>query len=711
MSSRGVQFWRPGDSRGPSQQSASVTTRAQKGGRGGQLPVEAHRLEFLYALETHRTVVVVAETGAGKTTQLPQFCADAGWTANGKSIAVALPRQVAVVAAATRVARERGLDDALLGGDYVGYAVRLNAKRSRSTKIVYFTDGSLLSCMLANPLLSTVSVVIVDDAHERGVATDLLLGLLRKVQQWRGDLRVVIASATIDAKEMRSFFGDNETAVLRMTGRCFPVRTMFSKRPVPDYIDAALQAVKDSFYEWERAERPRGADVLVFVTGAEEAEELCSSINNWAQSIDSDRSLRQKRLNGADGANRYSKKRSRDSDPPLHAVPLYASLSPSRQLDALHGSASGQKVVVATNVAETSLTVDGLSTVIDSGFEKAKVYLPRSKSAVLSVVPISQASAQQRAGRAGRTRPGKCVRLYTEQFYNTRMARVSPPEILRCDLAPTVLALKAVGVDDVGGFKFLTPPPEESLASALERLHILGALGADGQLERPIGLRMTGIPLSPPLAKSLIVAESYGVGSSLAAVAAMLEVHQLVFGDNTRAGDKARAIFAVAEGDLVTLLNVFRRYVSNSKQSSSTRWCRKHGINAGAMAKATRVHAHLCKSLKRESHGPARIANRAMGLTVAECVCRSLAAGLFENAAMVEPNGTYLQALSGRRVRIHPSSVLQGRMPKWVVFTELVHTSETYMRNVTVVQPEWLAETAPHAFESLSGASPNLTQP
>lgn len=374
-------------------------------------------------LRSHQTTILVGETGSGKTTQVPQFVADAALglaRARDAMVAVTQPRRVAAMSVARRVADE--MDVAL--GDEVGYSIRFEECSSAKTVVKFMTDGMLLREAMADHALSRYAVIILDEAHERTLATDVLFGLLKGVLKKRPDLKLVVMSATLEADKFRAYFVD--APLLRVPGRLHPVEVFYTQAPEPDYVEAAIRTVVNI-----HAAEPPG-DVLLFLTGEEEIEDACRKIAGQV---------------GKAGP----------SVGPVTVVPLYSSLPPAQQqkiFDAAPppsrpGGPPGRKIVVSTNIAETSLTIDGIVYVVDPGFVKQKVYNPRTRVESLLVSPISRASAHQRAGRAGRTRPGKCFRLYTEASFATDLIEQTHPEILRSNLESVVLQLKRLGVDDL----------------------------------------------------------------------------------------------------------------------------------------------------------------------------------------------------------------------------------------------------------------------
>nr|XP_058892600.1 probable ATP-dependent RNA helicase DHX35 isoform X3 [Kogia breviceps] len=397
-----------------------------------KLPVFKLRNHILYLIENYQTVVIVGETGCGKSTQIPQYLAEAGWTAEGRVVGVTQPRRVAAVTVAGRVAEERG---AVLGHE-VGYCIRFDDCTSPlATRIKFLTDGMLVREMMVDPLLTKYSVIMLDEAHERTLYTDIAIGLLKKIQKKRGDLRLIVASATLDAEKFWDFFNQNDTSdptrdtcvILTVEGRTFPVDIFYLQSPVPDYIKSTVETVM-------KIHQTEGdGDILAFLTGQEEVETVVSMLIEQARAL------------GRTGMKRH-----------LRVLPMYAGLPSFEQMKVFERvSRTVRKVIVATNVAETSITISGIVYVIDCGFVKLRAYNPRTAIECLVVVPVSQASASQRAGRGGRSRSGKCYRLYTEEAFD-QLPQSTVPEMQRSNLAPVILQLKALGIDNVLRFHFMS---------------------------------------------------------------------------------------------------------------------------------------------------------------------------------------------------------------------------------------------------------------
>ncbi|XP_058083127.1 probable pre-mRNA-splicing factor ATP-dependent RNA helicase DEAH2 isoform X4 [Magnolia sinica] len=459
------------------------------------LPVWQQKEEFLQVLKESQTLILVGETGSGKTTQIPQFALEAGSHLDKdrrKMVACTQPRRVAAMSVSRRVAEE--MDVTI--GEEVGYSIRFEDCSGPKTILKYLTDGMLLREAMTDPLLERYRVIILDEAHERTLATDVLFGLLKEVLKNRPDLKLVVMSATLEAEKFRGYF--NDAPLMKVPGRLHPVEIFYTQEPERDYLEAAIRTVVQ-IHMCEPA-----GDILVFLTGEEEIEDACRKITKEINNLG-------------------------DQVGPVKAVPLYSTLPPAMQQKIFEPAPPplkedgppGRKIVVSTNIAETSLTIDGIVYVIDPGFAKQKVYNPRVRVESLLVSPISKASAHQRSGRAGRTQPGKCFRLYTEKSFNNDLQPQTYPEILRSNLANTVLTLKKLGIDDLVHFDFMDPPAPETLMRALEVLNYLGALDDEGNLTK-LGEIMSEFPLDPQMSKMLVVSPEFNCSNEILSVSAML---------------------------------------------------------------------------------------------------------------------------------------------------------------------------------------------
>ncbi|ERE70443.1 putative ATP-dependent RNA helicase DHX35-like isoform 1 [Cricetulus griseus] len=610
-----------------------------------KLPVFKLRNHILYLVENYQTLVIVGETGCGKSTQIPQYLAEAGWTAEGRVVGVTQPRRVAAVTVAGRVADERG---AVLGHE-VGYCIRFDdCTDPLATRIKFLTDGMLVREMMVDPLLTKYSVIMLDEAHERTLYTDIAIGLLKKIQKKRGDLRLIVASATLDAEKFRDFFNQNETSdpardtcvTLTVEGRTFPVDIFYLQSPVPDYIKATVDTVV-------KIHQTEGdGDILAFLTGQEEVETVVSMLIEQARAL----------------ARTGMKKH-------LRVLPMYAGLPSFEQMKVFERvSHSVRKVIVATNVAETSITISGIVYVIDCGFMKLRAYNPRTAIECLVVVPVSQASANQRAGRGGRNRSGKCYRLYTEDAFD-QLPQSTVPEMQRSNLAPVILQLKALGIDNVLRFHFMSPPPAQSMVQALELLYALGGLDKDCRLTEPLGMRIAEFPLNPMFAKMLLESGNFGCSQEVLSIAAMMQIQNVfVFPSNQKSqATRVHRKFAVEEGDHLTMLNVYEAFIKHNK---SSQWCQEHFLNYKGLVRAATVREQLKKLLvkfqvpKMSSEGDP------------DPVLRCIVSGFFANAARFHSSGAYR-----------------------VIYNEVIQTSKYYMRDVTAIESAWLLELAPHFYQ------------
>lgn len=627
------------------------------------------RNHILYLIENYQTVVIIGETGCGKSTQIPQYLAEAGWTAEGRVVGVTQPRRVAAVTVAGRVAEERG---AVLGHE-VGYCIRFDdCTNPLATRIKFLTDGMLVREMMVDPLLTKYSAIMLDEAHERTLYTDIAIGLLKKIQKKRGDLRLIVASATLDAEKFRDFFNHNDTSdptrdtcvILTVEGRTFPVDIFYLQSPVPDYIKSTVETVM-------KIHQTEGdGDILAFLTGQEEVETVVSMLIEQARAL------------GQTGMKRH-----------LRILPMYAGLPSFEQMKVFERvSRSVRKVIVATNVAETSITISGIVYVIDCGFVKLRAYNPRTAIECLVVVPVSQASANQRAGRSGRSRSGKCYRLYTEEAFD-QLPQSTVPEMQRSNLAPVILQLKALGIDSVLRFHFMSPPPAQSMVQALELLYALGGLDKDCRLTEPLGVRIAEFPLNPMFAKVLLESGNFGCSQEILSIAAMMQIQNVFVVPSNQKSQAIRAHrkFAVEEGDHLTMLNVYEAFIKHNKNSQ---WCQEHFLNYKGLVRAATVREQLKKLLvkfqvpKKSSEGDP------------DPVLRCIVSGFFANAARFHSTGAYRTIRDDHELHIHPASVLYAeKPPRWVIYNEVIQTSKYYMRDVTAIESAWLLELAPHFYQ------------
>ncbi|KAL8137387.1 hypothetical protein V2J09_003388 [Rumex salicifolius] len=618
------------------------------------LPIYKLKKELIQAVHDNQVLVVIGETGSGKTTQVTQYLAEAGYTTKGK-IGCTQPRRVAAMSVAKRVAEEFGCRL----GEEVGYAIRFEDCTGPETVIKYMTDGMLLREILIDENLSQYSVVMLDEAHERTIHTDVLFGLLKKLVKRRPDLRLIVTSATLDAEKFSGYFFDCN--IFTIPGRTFPVEILYTKQPESDYLDAALITVLQIHLT-----EPEG-DILVFLTGQEEIDFACSCLFERMKALGKD-------------------------VPELIILPVYSALPSEMQSRIFEPAPLGKrKVVVATNIAEASLTIDGIFYVVDPGFAKQNVYNPKQGLDSLVITPISQASAKQRAGRAGRTGPGKCYRLYTESAYRNEMSPTSIPEIQRINLGMTTLTMKAMGINDLLAFDFMDPPPPQALISAMEQLYSLGALDDEGLLTK-LGRKMAEFPLEPPLSKMLLASVDLGCSDEILTIISMIQTGNMFYRPREKQAqaDQKKAKFFQPEGDHLTLLAVYEAWKA---QNFSGPWCHENFLQARSLRRAQDVRKQLLSIMDKYK------------LDVVSCgkdftrIRKAITAGFFFHGARKDPQEGYRTLVENQPVYIHPSSAVFQRQPDWVIYHELVMTTKEYMREVTVVDPKWLVELAPRFFK------------
>lgn len=629
------------------------------------LPVWQAKDEFVSQINGHQTTILVGETGSGKTTQIAQFIAEAGYAQDRKLIACTQPRRVAAMSVARRVAEEMDVEL----GEEVGYSIRFEECSSNKTIIKFLTDGMLLREAMSDPLLSRYSVIILDEAHERTLATDVLFGLLKEVLLKRPDLKLVVMSATLEAEKFQDYFLD--APLMKVPGRLHPVEIFYTQEPERDYLEAAIRTVVQI-----HACEPPG-DVLVFLTGEEEIEDACRKVTKEVQQMGS-------------------------KVGPVKVLPLYSTLPPQQQQrifepappPAVPGGPEGRKIVVSTNIAETSLTIDGIVYVIDPGFAKQKVYNPRIRVESLLVSPISRASAHQRSGRAGRTRPGKCFRLYTESSFKKDLQEQTYPEILRSNLGNVVLQLYKLGVQDLVHFDFMDPPAPETLMRALELLNYLGAIDDDGQMTE-VGQLMAEFPLDPQLAKMMVAAPQFKCSNEIVSVAAMLSVPNVFVRpkESAKAADEAKARFAHIDGDHLTLLNVYHAWKSNGEDSQ---WSYDNFLNQRSLKAADSVRTQLARICTRLN--VPLVSTPFEDKSYYVNIRKAITAGYFMQVAHLERGGNYLTVKDNQVVYLHPSTCLDHK-PEWVLYNEFVLTSRNYIRTVTDIKGEWLIDVSPHYYD------------
>lgn len=620
------------------------------------LPIYSFREQLLDAISKYQVLIIVGETGSGKTTQIPQYLHEAGYTKDGLKVGCTQPRRVAAMSVAARVAEEMGVKV----GNEVGYSIRFEDATSDKTVLKYMTDGMLLREFLTEPDLGAYSALMIDEAHERTLHTDILFGLVKDIARFRPELKLLISSATMDAQKFAKYFDD--ARIFNIPGRRYPVDIHYTPQPEANYLAAAVTTIFQIHITQGKG------DILVFLTGQEEIEAAEQNLQETARKLGS-------------------------KVPEMVICPIYASLPSELQSKIFEPTPPGaRKVVLATNIAETSLTIDGIVYVIDPGFVKENVYNARTGMESLVVTPCSRASANQRSGRAGRVGPGKCFRLYTKFAFYNELDEDTTPEIQRTNLNSVVLLLKSLGINDLIEFDFMDPPPAETLIRALEQLYALGALNDRGELTK-VGRQMAEFPTDPMLAKSILAADKYGCVEEVLSIIAMLGEASALFyrpKDKKIHADSARARFTVKEGgDHFSLLNIWNQWVDSD---FSYVWSRENFLQQRSLTRARDVRDQLAKLCDR-----VEVTISSVGANEMVPIQKSLTAGFFPNAARLQRGGdSYRTVKNGMTVYLHPSSTLFQINPKWILFYELVLTSREYMRSNMPLQPEWLTEVAPH---------------
>ncbi|KAJ8592580.1 P-loop containing nucleoside triphosphate hydrolase protein [Rhizopogon salebrosus TDB-379] len=659
-------FWKPGTA-GPgstldraTEEEGNVVQSAPSHGslsleaQRERLPIWKHRQKILHCVEKYGVTIVVGQTGSGKTTQLPQYLLESGWASEGNVIACTQPRRVAATSVAVRVAAEVGT----LLGDEVGYTIRFeDVSDKKRTRICYMTDGMLFRETLIDPLLSRYSVIMIDEAHERSLYTDLLLGVLKKIRRKRPSLRLIVSSATLDARSFLEYFTSgthpDEATIISLEGRMFPVEVAYLQEPAPDYVRKSVEVA------WNINLHHGTGDILIFLTGREEIERCLEELTELIPTLPR-------------GATQ------------IIPLALHAGLSMEEQLRVFNVAERGtRKVIAATNIAEASVTIDGVKFVIDSGFVKIRTYNPTTSLASLSTVTVSQASATQRAGRAGRTSPGICYRLYPESVFAS-LPTSTPPEITRTDMTTPILQLKSLGIDDLMKFEWVSAPPAESVLRALEGLFAAGMIGDDGRLT-PVGERVAEFPIEVNIARMLFASKDFNCGEEILTIAAMVSIQDAFIIPDGAPGAIAeleRRKFTAEEGDHLTLLNAFNAFTKYGRSSS---WCKAHALNFRAMSRAVSIRSQLKKYMIRFNlplHSCEGDAKR-----LRQC----LVSGYWRNGARWVADGTYRSVKGNKTLYVHPTSVLFTRKSRtgWVVFHEVEETKKTQIRILSEIEPDW----------------------
>ncbi|MDU9415706.1 ATP-dependent RNA helicase HrpA [Pseudomonas sp. zfem005] len=628
------------------------------------LPIAAKRDEIKAALEKHQVLVIAGETGSGKTTQLPKICLEMGRGTHGL-IGHTQPRRLAARSVATRVAEEIGTPL----GELVGYQVRFEDQSNERSLVKLMTDGILLAETQHDRLLERYDTIIVDEAHERSLNIDFLLGYLKTLLPRRPDLKLIITSATIDLERFSKHFGD--APIVEVSGRTYPVDTWY--RPLAAEVDENGEALFDDLSvdqgilraleeigDFERAEGKRPGDVLVFLPGEREIRDAAEVLRKANLRL-------------------------------TEVLPLYARLTPAEQ-QKIFAPMAGRKIVLATNVAETSLTVPGIRYVIDSGTARISRYSYRAKVQRLPIEAVSQASANQRKGRCGRVEPGICVRLYSEEDFLGR-PEFTDPEILRTNLAAVILQMLHLRLGEISDFPFIEPPDGKAVSDGFTLLQELSAVNREGQLT-PLGRQLARLPVDPRLGRMVLEGAHQGSLDEVLLITSALSVQDPRERpmERQQAADQAHAQWKDVDSDFAALVNLWRGFEEQRQALGSNAlrtWCRKNFLNYMRLREWRDAHRQLtliCRELKLTLNKEPADYPR---------VHKALLSGLLSQIGQKSEDGDYLGARQ-RRFWIHPSTVIAKKRPQWIMAAELVETTKLFARMVAKIDPDWLEPLAGH---------------
>ncbi|XP_033747970.1 ATP-dependent RNA helicase DEAH12, chloroplastic-like [Pecten maximus] len=622
------------------------------------LPMYARRSDILDIVKNNQVSVIIGETGSGKSTQMAQYLYQSGHANNGM-IACTQPRKIAAISVATHVASEMGTSV----GDIIGYKVGMQEKKTSFTKVLFMTDHALLKECLRDRNLSSFSCIIIDEAHERSIYTDLLLGMIKSCLDVRTDLRVVVTSATIDPEVFVQYFG--KCPVLSVSGRMFPVEVIWrepdsDQESFSNYIDECVKKAMDVHYN-----QPEG-DILVFVTSPQETEICCEKFMNFTEERDGN----------------------------FVCLQLHGKLQAEEQRKVFDTIIGKRKIVFATNSAETSVTIPGIRYVIDTGLAKEMSYDPKRKMNTLAVTTVAQSSANQRKGRAGRLGPGVCFRLYTEDEYDTMKANMVP-EILRVNLGQAMLKLMELDIDPLE-FDFVMSPSKENMESAVSELENLGAVSARRITD--LGKWISKLPFDPKFGVFIHNTLSIGTGLEGIVISAACSGGPVFFRagttDEKEQADRKKMKFCHENGDLMTMLNVFREW-SRQPEKARGPWCFDQSINGKAMKGIKEVAKEVLLTLKRELQTEVQFR-----FDDPDNVDHKLIKPLLKifrgniSHYLGHPKAGYVLVTKDQRVEVHPSSSLisLGNQPEWLVFDQVMKTSRDFAMNITPVSKEMVLD-------------------
>ena len=631
------------------------------------LPITARKDDIIEAIGKHPVVIISGETGSGKTTQIPKFCLAAGRGIDG-FIGCTQPRRIAATMVARRIAEE--LKQSV--GDSVGYKIRFRDRSRPESFIKVMTDGILLAEAQNDRYLNQYDTIIVDEAHERSLNIDFVLGILKTLLTRRKDLKLIITSATIDTRKFSESFGN--APVIEVSGRMFPVDVSYfselEKETDKDngdltHIELAVKAVN------QLDRKKASGDILVFMPTEQDIRDTCEMMEGR-------------------------------SYPGTSIMPLYARLSAAEQAR-VYSRPAGRKIIVSTNVAETSLTIPGIKYVIDTGLARIPQYNPRSRTTAMPVVSVSRSSADQRAGRCGRVENGVCIRLYTLDDYESRPL-FTPPEILRSNLAEVILRMISLRLGDVSNFPFVDKPAPRSIHDGFELLKELGAI-TENKNSKPAGKKsryrltstgklMARIPLDPRLSRILIEAHRRGCLAEVSVIAAALSIQDPRErpAEKTAEADAASAQYQDKASDFLTLLNIWDQYHAHWKkvtsQNQMKKYCRTHFLAYRRMREWRDIYQQIGEILRENgmNHSGNRLSDENKRY---QAVHQAISCGFLSNIALKKEKNIF-KAAKGREAMVFPGSALFNRAGDWIVAAEMVETSRLFARTAARIQPEWL---------------------
>lgn len=631
------------------------------------LPVSQKRDDIAEAIANNQVVIIAGETGSGKTTQIPKICSELGRGRAGL-IGHTQPRRLAARSVASRIAEEMQTPM----GEYVGYKVRFNDQISDNTQIKLMTDGILLAEIQHDRFLNQYDTIIIDEAHERSLNIDFIMGYLKELLPKRPDLKIIITSATIDPERFSNHF--DKAPIIEVSGRTYPVDVRY--RPLnPDDADQDLDQLEGIFQAVdELCDEPGLGDILIFMNGEREIRDTADALSKRA----------------------LSHRNMRDTE----IVPLYARLSSAEQ-NRIFQSHTGRRIVLATNVAETSLTVPGIKYVIDPGTARISRYSYRTKVQRLPIEAISQASANQRKGRCGRVSEGICIRLYSEEDFNSR-PEFTDPEILRTNLASVILQMTALGLGDIEAFPFVEAPDKRNIQDGVRLLEELGAINPNANDPKKrltsIGRKLARLPIDPRLARMVLESVKYNCLQEVMIIASALSIQDPRErpSDKQQSSDDKHKRFFHEESDFFTFVNVWNYIKEQQKELSSNQFrkqCKQDYLNYLRVREWQDVYFQLHQAMREMD---AKLNTEAAGY---QSVHTALLVGLLSHIGVKDTEKNEYQGARNARFHIFPASGLFKKQPKWIMSAELVETSKLWGRIIAKIQPEWVEPLAPHLIK------------